>query len=146
MSYHLLEKAFRDDRGEPIVSYRQPMNAKEMTLVSINEDEADWKDSTTRILLGERRRISWSVSQSAYPVTIQDTNRVKVLARSWDLGRIFDGEQSDTVFLRFPYGRGQVVHLVSHWYDQHFDSPAGPSDRPPPSRTMVFETLPPSGK
>lgn len=133
MAYHVLQPAFRDGEGEPLVRYAEPFSAQEASLVSVTE--ADLNHPATKVMLGDEPFVFWKVAQSTYPVRVNE-ERVRVLARARALAHDFDG--ADTLLLRFDYGRGQVVHMISHWYDQHFEQSPPSSERPPSSRSTVF--------
>ncbi|HEX5036724.1 MAG TPA: hypothetical protein VFX30_06165 [bacterium] len=140
MSFHLLD-AFVDDGGRPIVS-RQPVITEESSLVEITKTVPF--DPTLNVLSDTLYPGFWKVSNCSYPMGAIDKSRVTVLASASDLGRKF-GEAGAALFLRFPYGLGQVVHVLSHWSEQHFETPPpdhSPTDRPPHSRTMIFDVVP----
>jgi hypothetical protein len=133
----LLEGAFLDGKGRSIV---RPL-VREGKYISTEEDDdfavsrAAWADTAVNALLGGGERLFWKVKKSSFPIHVLDEDRVEVLATSSSLGRLFHG--ADALFVRFPYGQGEVLHLLSHWDIQEFDSI--PSDeRPPSSRSSVF--------
>jgi hypothetical protein len=141
MSFHLLEAAFRNDDGEPLIR-RQPFSATSESWVRI---EPTPSEPTAGLLRNTESPGFWKVSKCTYPVGTIDKTRVSVLARSPDLAALFDteaGSETGALFLRFTHGMGQVLHVVSHWYEQHFDSQPPSGDRPPSSRTMVFTRVP----
>lgn len=123
MVYHLLQPAFRDEKGYPIIRHHNRLSTDESGVFSLSG--VDWQDAAAGIFLRDGRK--WKVVQCAYPVRIEDPQRVHVVARCPQLGSLCEG--ADILFLRFAYGRGEVVHLVSHWYEQEFDGkpPAGSS-------------------
>ena len=57
----------------------------------------------------------WWLEGSSYPITVVDPERVRVLIRSKELGEKY-GEQAVAVV--FPYGKGEVFHMISHYYLQ----------------------------
>jgi hypothetical protein len=57
----------------------------------------------------------WWLEGSSYPITVVDPERVRVLIRSRELGEKY-GEQAVAVV--FPYGKGEVFHMISHYYLQ----------------------------
>jgi hypothetical protein len=148
MSFNLLEKAFQNDDGEPLIR-RRPVSAKSESWVKIvGQGPSASYDPTVGLLRNTKSPGFWKVSSCSYPIGAIDKTRVSVLARSPDLAALFDGEaaasdaETDALFLRFTHGIGQVLHIVSHWYEQHFDVQPPSGDRPPSSRTMVFTRIP----
>ena len=57
----------------------------------------------------------WWLEGSSYPITVVDPERVRVLIRSKELGEKY-GEEAVAVV--FPYGKGEVFHMISHYYLQ----------------------------
>ncbi len=57
----------------------------------------------------------WWLEGSSYPVRVLDDERVRVLIRSAELGEKY-GE--DAVAVVFAYGKGEVFHMISHYYLQ----------------------------
>lgn len=136
MIHNLLEPNFRHPSGEPYVRYHKDLSSKEERFVPISE--ARWTDPAVQALLSGGEKVFWKISNSTFPVDIEDKNAVDALARSRQMGDLFEG--ADTLFLRFHHGRGEVLHLVSHWYDQEFDGPP-PSQPDPSRRSMTFTTV-----
>jgi hypothetical protein len=57
----------------------------------------------------------WWLEGSSYPIRIVDTERVKVLITSKELGEKY-GEEPVAVWFR--WGEGEVFHMISHYYLQ----------------------------
>ena len=57
----------------------------------------------------------WWLEGSSYPIRILDSKKVKVLIKSKELGNKY-GE--DPVAVVFPQGKGEVFHMISHYYLQ----------------------------
>lgn len=61
----------------------------------------------------------WWLETSSYPIKIQNKEEVKVLVKSKDLKQKY-GE--DPVVITFSYGKGTVMHMISHYYLQRSDT------------------------
>ncbi len=57
----------------------------------------------------------WWLEGSSYPIRIVDADRVRVLIRSRELGEKYGEEPVAVVF---EYGKGEVFHMISHYYLQ----------------------------
>lgn len=57
----------------------------------------------------------WWLEGSSYPIRVEDTERVKVLIKSRDLG---DRYGESPVAVLFEHGEGEVFHMISHYYLQ----------------------------
>ena len=57
----------------------------------------------------------WWLEGSSYPIRVLDAEQVRVLIRSRELGERY-GEEAIAVV--FPYGKGEVFHMISHYYLQ----------------------------
>jgi hypothetical protein len=57
----------------------------------------------------------WWLEASSYPIHIDDPDRVQVLMRSRELEEKY-GESPVAVL--FPHGKGEVFHMISHYYLQ----------------------------
>ncbi|MBT3245298.1 MAG: hypothetical protein HOA26_00045 [Actinobacteria bacterium] len=57
----------------------------------------------------------WWLEGSSYPIRVLDSERVRVLIRSGELGEKY-GECAVAVV--FEFGRGEVFHMISHYYLQ----------------------------
>ena len=60
----------------------------------------------------------WWLEGASYPIEIIDTDRVRVLARSKEVGEQWGQEP---VVITFDEGQGTVLHLLSHLYLQRSD-------------------------
>ena len=60
----------------------------------------------------------WWLEGSSHPIRVLDAERVRVLIRSAELGEKY-GEAAVAVV--FPYGKGEVFHMISHYYLQRSD-------------------------
>jgi hypothetical protein len=60
----------------------------------------------------------WWLEGSSYPIEVIDTKRIRVLARSREVGEKWGQEP---VVVTFDEGRGAVLHLLSHLYLQRSD-------------------------
>ncbi len=136
MVYHLLEKGFRDEDGKPLVQNLRRLGANISTNESVEAyiSSAAWEDPAARIFLKDGEKISWRVRKCSFPITVLSPEKVEVLARS-DEGVI--EPETDVLLLRFAYGRGQVIHLLSHWEDQEFEGEVL-SEKPGLPRSSTF--------
>ncbi len=125
----VVERAFRLPNGDPLyVKYngtstggaRQPGENHEQVEVSEFKAGEPW---TQGFLNAKRPR--WWLEPGSMPIRILAKDRVEVLARSAELGRRY-GE--DPVIVRFPHGKGGVVHMISHFYLQHGGARPGVRD------------------
>jgi len=57
----------------------------------------------------------WWLEGSSYPIRVLAAEQVRVLIRSRELGERY-GEEAVAVV--FPYGKGEVFHMISHYYLQ----------------------------
>ncbi len=57
----------------------------------------------------------WWLEGASYPIKVLDAEKVEVLVDSHELGRNW-GESP--VVVTFPYGKGEVLHMISHYYLQ----------------------------
>lgn len=55
----------------------------------------------------------WWLESASYPIEILDEEKVKVEAASWDMMVKFGAPE---VAVSFPWGKGSVFHVVSHFY------------------------------
>ena len=66
-------------------------------------------------VLGAENDPQWWLEGSSYPITVLDPQRVQVLISSKELG---EKHGEEAVAVVFPYGRGEVFHMISHYYLQ----------------------------
>ena len=57
----------------------------------------------------------WWLEGASYPIRILNTDTVRVLIRSKELGEKYGEEPVAVVF---PFGKGEVFHMISHYYLQ----------------------------
>ena len=57
----------------------------------------------------------WWLEGASYPIRVIDADRVRVLIRSRELGEKYGEEPVAVVF---EYGKGEVFHMISHYYLQ----------------------------
>jgi hypothetical protein len=68
-----------------------------------------------RGVIDERDDPQWWLEGSSYPIRILEPSRVEVLIESAELREKY-GELPVAVL--FPHGRGEVLHMISHYYLQ----------------------------
>ncbi|CAF1317583.1 unnamed protein product [Didymodactylos carnosus] len=61
----------------------------------------------------------WWLESSSYPIEIIDKQNVRVLIRSKELGEKYE---SDAVLITFDCGKGNVIHMISHFYLQRTET------------------------
>ncbi|MFO1519312.1 MAG: hypothetical protein U1F57_06595 [bacterium] len=61
----------------------------------------------------------WWLENSSQPIRVLSRDKVEVLVRSRELGQRYG---DDPVIVRFPYGKGGVYHLLSHFYLQRAEA------------------------
>ena len=61
----------------------------------------------------------WWLEASSQPIEIVDKRRVRVLIRSQTLGQKY---RSDAVLVTFDCGKGNVIHMISHFYLQRSET------------------------
>ena len=66
-------------------------------------------------LIEEKENPLWWLEGSSYPIEIIKRDEVEVLVKSDEIKRKY-GEAS--VFVTFPYGKGKIYHMISHFYLQ----------------------------
>lgn len=103
---HVLEPAFPG-----IVAYNERPTADDVVRIEI-------KDTSSRFLQGvfhEGADPLWWLEGSSYPIRILAPEKVRVLLTSRELEEKW-GESP--VAVTFDYGRGDVFHMISHYYLQ----------------------------
>lgn len=107
---HVLEKAFPG-----FVRYNGRPSADDVVRVEIVAQGAEMlKD-----LVDTRDDPQWWLEGSSYPIQILDREKVEVLIRSKEMEQKY-GEAP--IAVRFSCGRGQVFHIVSHYYLQRTET------------------------
>lgn len=61
----------------------------------------------------------WWLEGSSYPIRVLDADRVKVLISS---GELQAGWGEGAVAVTFPFGQGEVFHMISHYYLQRTET------------------------
>lgn len=61
----------------------------------------------------------WWLESSSYPIEIVDPQRVRVLIKSNELNQKYN---SYAVLVTFDCGKGNVIHMVSHFYLQRSET------------------------
>ena len=74
----------------------------------------------------------WWLEGASHPIEVLDRSRVQVLITSRELGRRY-GEAAVAVL--FPWGEGEVFHMISHYYLQRTELR---SDSPAPGRLRLL--------
>jgi hypothetical protein len=103
---HVLEPAFPG-----VVAYNEQPTPDAVVRVEISDHDNPF---LTGVMDGADDP-QWWLEGSSYPIRILDRARVKVLLRSRELGERW-GESP--VAITFPWGEGEVFHMISHYYLQ----------------------------
>lgn len=61
----------------------------------------------------------WWLESSSYPIEIVDQQRVRVLIKSNELNQKYN---SHAVLITFDCGKGNVIHMISHFYLQRSET------------------------
>ncbi|CAF0907063.1 unnamed protein product [Adineta steineri] len=61
----------------------------------------------------------WWLESSSYPIEIVDAQRVRVLIKSDELNKKYN---SHAVLITFDCGKGNVIHMISHFYLQRSET------------------------
>ncbi|CAF2868166.1 unnamed protein product [Rotaria sp. Silwood2] len=72
------------------------------------------------VLAAKHAQPQWWLETASHPIEIVNKEQVKVLIRSQAL---YDKYQSDAVIVTFDCGRGNVTHMISHFYLQRSETP-----------------------
>ena len=97
------------------VQYNGKPTADEVVRIEL----LDRSDEVLSGFLDEGSDPVWWLEGSSYPIQVLNTKEVRVLMRSKELGARY-GEEA--VIVRFPYGKGMVYHLISHFYLQRTET------------------------
>jgi hypothetical protein len=103
---HVIEPAFPNT-----ISYNHRPTADDVVRIEIKDHDNPF----LRGVIDEKDDPQWWLEASSYPIRIHDTERVKVLLQSGELGDRY-GEKPVAVL--FGYGHGEVFHMISHYYLQ----------------------------
>ena len=107
---NVIEKAFPG-----FIAYNLRSTGDEVVRVEILDKE----DTILRSILDEQDDPQWWLEGSSYPIQILDPDQVKVIVQSKEL-RERHGEAP--VFVSFEYGKGQIYHMISHFYLQRSET------------------------
>jgi hypothetical protein len=107
---NVLEKAFPG-----YVQYNQRPTSDEVVRV----DLLDQEDPFLKSILGPEDDPQWWLEGASYPITVLDSEKVKVLITSKELGKRY-GEPA--VFVSFDHGEGKIYHMISHFYLQRTET------------------------
>lgn len=102
---HVLEDAFPH-----LVRYTRRPTSDDVVRISRMEP-----DPLLRWVFPPGRLACWWLESKSYPVEVLDRRRVRVLLESHEMGRKYG---SSVLAFTFRWGRGRVVHVVSHTYLQ----------------------------
>lgn len=109
---NVIEVAFPE-----MVRYNKRPSADEVVRIEIMEKE----DPVLKGFFDEEKDATpmWWLEGSSYPIEILNKEKVKVLIRSKELG---DKYGEDAVMIHFEYGKGEVYHMLSHFYLQRSET------------------------
>lgn len=107
---NVLEQAFPG-----YVEYNGRATGDEVVRVELLDKE----DAFLKSILGPEDDPQWWLEGSSYPITILDSEKVKVLVTSKELGERY-GEPA--VFVSFDHGEGKIYHMISHFYLQRSET------------------------
>ncbi len=93
------------------IEYNDRPTSDEVVRIEIVEADSPY---LAGVLDGENDP-QWWLEGSSYPIRVLDAEQVRVLIRSRELGERY-GEEAIAVV--FPYGKGEVFHMISHYYLQ----------------------------
>ena len=93
------------------VAYNDRSTADDVVRIDVLETDSPY----LRGVLDAGDDPQWWLEGSSYPIRVLDVERVRVLIRSAELGEKY-GE--DAVAVVFGYGKGEVFHMISHYYLQ----------------------------
>jgi len=107
---HVIEPAFPG-----LVAYNERPTADAVVRVTVtNHDNPFLKG-----VMDDGDDPVWWLEGSSYPIEILDTDRVEVLIRSGELAEQWG---QDPIAITFAHGRGEVFHMISHYYLQRTES------------------------
>ena len=103
---HVIERAFPGT-----VAFNDRATGDEVVPIEVLDDENPF----LRGVMDGDDEPQWWLEGSSYPIRVLDPERVQVLIRSRELERRY-GEAAVAVL--FPWGEGEVFHMISHYYLQ----------------------------
>jgi len=107
---HVIEPAFPD-----LVAYNKRPTSDAVVRVEI----ADHDNPFLKGVMDDGDDPIWWLEGSSYPIRILDPERVKVLIRSRELAEQW-GEEP--IAITFTHGKGEVFHMISHYYLQRTET------------------------
>lgn len=109
---HVIEVAFPG-----YVKYNERPTADEVVRIEI----VDRENPIMKGFLDEEKDTEplWWLEGSSYPIEIIDEEKVNVLVRSKEIGEKYG---ADPVIVHFQYGKGNVYHMISHFYLQRTET------------------------
>ena len=103
---HVVEPAFPG-----VLAFRQPPTRDDVVRIEVRDHDNPFVAG----VMDGRDDPQWWLEGSSYPITILDHDRVQVLLASDELAVRY-GEPAVAVL--FPWGSGEVFHMISHYYLQ----------------------------
>jgi hypothetical protein len=103
---HVVEPCFPG-----VLSYNQRPTADDVVRIEITDNDNPFLKG----VMDGADDPQWWLEASSYPIKVEDTERVKVLIKSRDLG---DRYGESPVAVLFEHGEGEVFHMISHYYLQ----------------------------
>ena len=107
---HVLEPAFPG-----VVAYNKRPTADDVVRIEVLDRENPYLEG----MFHEGADPLWWLEGSSYPIRILDRSRVQVLLTSRELEQKY-GEAP--VGVTFPFGGGEVFHMISHYYLQRAET------------------------
>ncbi|MBU1226080.1 MAG: hypothetical protein KJ698_02540 [Actinobacteria bacterium] len=107
---HVIEAAFPG-----LVAYNERPTSDAVVRVEITDHDNPFLKG----VMDEGDDPIWWLEGSSYPIRVLDHDRVQVLIRSRELG---DQWGEDPVAVTFTHGKGEVFHMISHYYLQRTET------------------------
>ncbi len=106
---HIVERAFPG-----VIARNGRSTGDEVVRVEVRDDSSPWLAG----MFHEGADPLWWLEVASYPIRILDHGRVKVLLTSSELGARYGAA---SVAVTFDVGKGNVLHMISHYYLQRAD-------------------------
>ena len=103
---HVIEPAFPG-----VLAFNERPTADEVVRIEVKDPDNIYLQG---VVDGQDDPLWW-LEASSYPIRVVDTERVRVLITSKELGQKY-GEEPVAVWFR--WGEGEVFHMISHYYLQ----------------------------
>jgi hypothetical protein len=103
---HVIERAFPG-----VLAYNGRPTADDVVRIEVKDRDNIYLQG----VMDDSDDPQWWLEGSSYPIRILDHRRVRVLITSKELGEKY-GEEPVAVW--FPWGEGEVFHMISHYYLQ----------------------------